>query len=75
MPALAQFLADRKIGLSAGITVCAGAANLLSLLFAARFRPEQLALFGLAGDVLSTALMVSVYARAGRRGSGVETRG
>ncbi|MBP5187569.1 MAG: hypothetical protein J6Z50_00410 [Fibrobacterales bacterium] len=75
MPALAQFLADRRIGLSAGITVCAGAANLASLLFAARFRPGELALFGLAGDVLSTALMVCVYARTGRRAPGAGTLG
>lgn len=66
MPALAQFLADRRIGLAAGITIGAGLANLASLVAAARLSPEAVPLFGLAGDALSTALMVCLYARRGR---------
>ena len=66
MPALAQFLADRKIGIGATIVAVGGLANLVSLLFAGTFRPAWLAPAGLVGDFVSTALMIAVHMRLGR---------
>ena len=70
MPALAQFLADRKAAFGAGITVAAGAANLGALCAAMRWFPAEIPIFGLTGDLLSTALMVFFYAKSRARARG-----
>ncbi len=68
LPALAQLLADRRIVLNAGITVAGGLLNVGALALAACAFPRWIPVAGLSGDLLSTALMITIYLRRGAAG-------
>ena len=71
LPALVQLMAQRQFWLSMAVVLTGGICNLLSLSWAVRHAPSEIALAGLAGDFVATTAMLFLFFRPkGNRSKG-----